>query len=154
MVGFLFTQLSVAGIHSKGILWKVWKTVAIPRPTGSSRAAQNRAFASRKLSSGSGLDEDQRYGLFWIARFLRRSGHRQLADHLREYLRTSKQSSESWHDDAWSSQMCKDIMAAYLVRAMYAGRPLRLGCPVGDGSRHHAPYRAIFVRRRKRPFRL
>jgi len=75
------TQLSVAGIHSKGILLKVWKLWQ-SHGDGVLRAAQNRAFASRKLSSGSGLDEDQRYGFFWIARFLRRSGHRQLADHL------------------------------------------------------------------------
>jgi len=40
--------------------------------------------------------------------------------------------------------------AAYLVRAMYAGRPLRLGCPVGDGSRHHATPIEPSRRRRKR----
>lgn len=39
-------------------------------------------------------------------------------------------------------------MAAYIVKAIDAGRCLQLGCPVGDGPRsgRAIPYRAIFVK--------
>ncbi|KAF2179577.1 hypothetical protein K469DRAFT_693945 [Zopfia rhizophila CBS 207.26] len=137
--------LSTAGIHTKGILWKL-SDVIRPDRLWQRSFSKGRNQSQRDMYRY-GLDDYQRTRLFDLVGVLNQRNkrrHRRLADDLAVYLKHHKQSIR--HDD-WPPKFCMDLMAACIVNAVDTRKYLQLARPVGGSPRagRGTPYRAVFV---------
>ncbi|OCK74398.1 hypothetical protein K432DRAFT_409897 [Lepidopterella palustris CBS 459.81] len=140
--------LSPAGIHTKGILWKLSEVI---RPE---RLQQSSSSMSENPSQGyiyrKGLNDYQQSRLRDLLEVLNQRNkrrHRRLANDIAAYLKHQEPSIRS---DDWPPKFCMNMMAARIVNAMDTGKYLQLARPIGGFPRkgRGIPYRAVFIRDR------
>ena len=126
------SHLSRTGIHTKGLLWELWKTI------------DSSILRRMTLSAEIENDDDYHSALYKFADFLGQEGHWTLVSDIEGYIKAGRGSRLPYDEsyDEWPSSWCKDVMAAYVVRAIKRGQHIRLG---RLHSRSYSPYRAIFV---------
>ena len=140
------SRLSMAGIHTQGILWKLSDSI---RP---SHFQQNSLFNGKKESQRrmyrNGLNTYQHNRLFELIGVLNERNkrrHKLLANELAAYLQDRERVTK--HDE-WPSSFAMNVMAACIVNAMDTGKYLQVAHPIGLSPREGRgkPYRALFVR--------
>lgn len=145
---FSVSHLSITGIHTEGVLWK------LSDPIHPKYLRQSSLFTHEKPSQRdiyrNGLDDYQRSRLFDLVRVLYRRNERRykrLANDLERYLAVHDRSVKR---DDWPPRFTMDEMAAYLVDAMDAGKYLQVARIVSgsSGADHDTSYRAVFARDR------
>jgi hypothetical protein len=144
---FSVDRLSPAGVHTKGIIWKLSDAIR-PDRLQPQRSLSNRKDRSQKDVYRHGLDGYQRSRLFDLVRVLSEPNKRSykcLANDLETYLENHERSSRR---DDWSTKNAIDVMAACIVNGMDNGKYLQVARlvkkPPGGGL--SIPCRAIFVR--------
>jgi hypothetical protein len=144
-------RLSLAGIHTTGVLWRLGDVISPQNIPGSSHVTPKNA--SQRNVFRNGLDEYQRDRLIDLLGVLnnrrRRNKHRyqSISDNLKAYLECTGPSPS--HDD-WPPQHSLNAMASSIVDAMDTGKYLQLAYPIGESldSGRRTSYRAILVRDR------
>jgi hypothetical protein len=140
------THLSPAGIHTKGLLWKLSDPIRPKYPQHISHSI--RKHRSQKDISRPGLlDDYQRKRLLDLVGVLKqriKRRYKHLANDLEAYL--AKKPSAKIGE--WPPSSVMDAMAAYIVDAMDTGKYLQVACLSGPSGVGRGAYRAIFVRDR------
>ncbi|KAK0613254.1 hypothetical protein B0T14DRAFT_569325 [Immersiella caudata] len=131
---FINPSLSRAGIQTEGHLWKLYKVIQT-RSWRSSRA---------RVDTLEGRLEDlQRRSLSYLAWWLGKRGHRDLAGSIRDFL-----SRDAWlavmPDDASFADDYMLAMAEEIADAIGNGKPLILGL-LWEPDNRRRPYMAFFV---------
>lgn len=142
-------RLSSHGIHTTGTLWK-FSEVIRPDCFLSGTACHYKNPSQRNIYHNR-LDECQRSRLLDIVKVLYQRHprrHRRLANDLTGFLDRYDTSIEKL--DEWSPELCMDIMAVSLLRAIDSKKYIQLARPIGGKVQtgRGIPYRAIFVRDR------
>jgi hypothetical protein len=145
-------DLSPAGIHTKGVLWRLGDVVS-PQCIPEGSCATTKSSYQRDLfrNGPDNYQRDRLIGLLGVLNKRRRYNQRRyqsITDDLRAYLESTTSSHK--HDD-WPPQHAMNAMASSIVDAMDTGKHLQLAHPVGGslGPRQGVPYRAIIVRDRE-----
>ncbi|KAF2464806.1 uncharacterized protein BDR25DRAFT_346578 [Lindgomyces ingoldianus] len=145
------SSLSEAGIHTKGILWKLSDLIRPGRLQNrcSSEDSKGKIVRQRDVFQGR-LNDYQRGRLFDLVTVLKQRKNRRykrLRDDLIFYL---KHHNPSTSRDDWPSTFVMDIMATSIVDAMDDGKYLQLARPVGGfpTTGRGIPYGAMFARDR------
>ena len=130
------SHLSRTGIHTKGLLWELRKTID---------SSMLRRITFRTENEN---DDDYHSALYEFAGFLQQEGHWKLVSDIEGYVKAGRGSrlpnDENYiqNYDEWPSSWCKDVMAAHVTKAIKRGQHIRLGCLHTKG---YSLYRAIFV---------
>jgi hypothetical protein len=144
-------NLSAAGIHTRGILWRLGDIISPKRFLGGLRTT-TRSSHQRDLFRN-GLDEYQKGRLSELLRLFdkqrkcNKRRYQSITEDLKAYLECTGPSSA--HDE-WPPQHSMNVMASSIVDAMDTGMYLQLARPIGDplNPGRGGPYRAILVRDR------
>ncbi|KAF2023777.1 hypothetical protein EK21DRAFT_118436 [Setomelanomma holmii] len=144
-------DISLAGIHTKGILWRLGDVIS-PQwiPTSSDATIES---SNQRMLFRNGLNDHQENRLFDLLGILikrrrcNRGLYQSIVDDLKTYLESTGSSSKR---DDWPPQHSMNAMASGIVDALDTGRYLQLARPVGGSldSGRGVPYRAILVRDR------
>jgi hypothetical protein len=143
--------LSLAGIHTRGVLWRLGDVIS-PQCIPGSSYVLIKSSNQRDLFQN-GLDDYQKGRLVDLLTVLNKRQRRNrrryqtIIDDLKAYLECAGPSPT--YDD-WPPQHSMNAMANSIVDAMDAGKYLQLAYPVGESlsSGRGIPYRAILVRDR------
>jgi hypothetical protein len=144
-------KLSLTGIHTTGVLWRLGDVISPQRIPESSCVAPK--SSSQRNVFRNGLDDYQRNRLIDLLEVLNKRRRRNkrryqsISDSLKVYLECTGPSPS--HDD-WPPQHSMNAMAGSIVDAMDTGKYLQLAYPIGKSldSRRRIPYRAILARDR------
>lgn len=144
-------DLSSAGIHTKGVLWRLGDVIS-PKCIPKGLCATNKKPYQRDLFRN-GLNDYQRGRLVDLLAVLKKRRryskrrYQSIINDLQGYLEST--SSSRKHDD-WSHNHSKNAMASAIVDAMDTGKYFQLARPLGRslGSGKGASYRAILIRDR------
>lgn len=144
-------DLSPAGIHTKGVLWRLGDIISPQFTPEGTRATTKRSYQRDLFRFG--LDDYQRGRLFELLEVLnkrRRYSQRRyqsITNDLQAYLESNRSSLK--HDD-WPPQHSMNAMASAIVDAMDTGKYLQLARPLGGplDSGRGVSYRAILIRDR------
>ncbi|OAL53542.1 hypothetical protein IQ07DRAFT_628797 [Pyrenochaeta sp. DS3sAY3a] len=144
-------DLSPAGIHTKGVLWRLGDIVS-PQATSEGTHATTKRPYQRDLFRY-GLDDYQRDRLANLLEVLKKRRryskrrYQSITNDLQTYLESNRSSPK--HDD-WPPQHSMNAMASAIVDAMDTGKYLQLARPLGGSlnSGRGVSYRAILIRDR------
>lgn len=139
-------HLSVTGIHTEEILWKLSDPIH-PRCLRHCSHVTPENRSQRDLYQN-GLSRYQRSRLFDLLRVLaqRNKLHKRLVEDLEIYLAVHDRPARR---DDWPPRFVMDVMAASVVDAMDTGKYLQVARLVRDSvGAHDSRYRAVFVRDR------
>lgn len=137
-------DLSVTGIHTEGVLWKLSDPIH-PQHFRQCTCAAPENRSQRDLFRN-GLSHYQRSRLNDLLKVLtqRNKLYGRLVEDLETYLAVHDRPARR---DDWPPRFVMDVMAAYVVNAMDTGKYLQVARLV-SGSAHDSRYRAVFVRDR------
>jgi hypothetical protein len=144
-------HLSLAGIHTTGVLWRLGDVIS-PQCIPESSCVTPKSSSQRDVFRN-GLDDYQRDRLIDLLGVLKKRQRRNkrryqsISDDLQAYLEYTGPSPT--HDD-WPTQHSMNAMASSIVDAMDTGKYLQLAYPIGGSldSGRGIYYRAILVRDR------
>jgi hypothetical protein len=143
--------LSAAGIHTRGMLWRLGDISPSKHFLGDLRTTTKSSHQRHLFQNG--LDEYQKGRLAELLLFLNKQRKRNkrryqsITEDLEAYLECTE--VPSTHDD-WPPRHSMNVMASNIVDAMDTEKYIQLARPIGDSinSGRGVPYRAIIVRDR------
>jgi hypothetical protein len=143
--------VSPAGIHTKGVLWKLGDVIS-PRciPRGSCATSKRSYQRDLFLNGLDTYQKDRLSDLLWVLQKRRRYSKRRyqsITESLKTYLESTRPARKR---DDWPPKHSMNAMASAIVDAMDTGKYLQVARPVGGSldSGQGVPYRAIFIRDR------